>query len=65
MTAQLMKDMARALAHSECDLGDEREVIRALRAAGMSMADIIVHSDAATEHARTMRYVLNADEVGQ
>ncbi|WP_398479243.1 hypothetical protein [Tardiphaga sp.] len=65
MTSQLMKDMARALPHSDCDLGDEREVIRTLRATGMSMADIIVHSDAATEHARTMRYVLNADEVGQ
>lgn len=63
MTDQ-MKDMARILAHGDVDLGDEREVIRALRAAGKTMADIIVHSDAATEHARTMRYVRAADGVG-
>lgn len=65
VTDQLMKSMAHLLAHSDVDLGDEREVIRALTAGGNSMADIIIHSDAATEHARTMRYVLKADEVGQ
>lgn len=64
MTEQLMKSMAHLLAHSDVDLGDEREVIRALTAARMAMADIITYGDEATEHARTMRYVLAADEVG-
>jgi hypothetical protein len=64
MTDQLMKSMAHLLAYSDVDLGDEREVIRALTAAGNSMADFIVHSDAATENARTMRYVRAVDEVG-
>jgi hypothetical protein len=60
----IMKDMARILSDSDCDLGDEREVIRALTAAGIAMADIVTYSDDATEHARTMRYVRAADEVG-
>lgn len=60
----IMKDMAHILAHSDVDLGDEREVIRALTAAGNAMADIITYGDEATEHARTMRYVRAADEVG-
>ena len=64
MTDQILKDMARVLAHSDVDLGDEREVIRALTAAGKSMSDIITYGDDATEHARTMRYVRGADEVG-
>jgi len=64
MTEQLMKSMAHLLAHSDVDLGDEREVIRALTSAGNAMADIITYGDEATEHARTMRYVRAADEVG-
>jgi hypothetical protein len=64
MTEQIKKSMAHLLAHSDVDLGDEREVIGALLAAGNAMPDIITYGDEATEHARTMRYARTADEVG-
>ncbi len=62
--SQTSKAMANLLAASTADLGDEREVIRALTAAGIAMADIIAYGDEATEHARSMRYLRAADEAG-
>ena len=47
--------MSSLLAASGCDLGDEREVLRTLQAAGYQTGDIIVMSDAATEAARIVR----------
>lgn len=55
MTDQTRTSMARLLASGEVDLGDERAVIRFLKSAGALDGDIIIHSDAATEHARALR----------
>lgn len=55
MTTDLTHAMSSLLAASGCDLGDEREVLRTLRAAGHRDGDIIVLSDEATERARAIR----------
>lgn len=51
----LIHSMSNLLAASSCDLGDEREVLRTLRAAKYRDGDIIALSDAAVERARTVR----------
>jgi len=51
----LIHSMSSLLATSGCDLGDEREVLRTLRAAGHRDGDIIVLSDEVTERARALR----------
>lgn len=55
MTRQLSKSMAHLLAASGCDLGDERDVLRTLKAAGNAEGDIMAFSDIATEMARGIR----------
>lgn len=55
MLDQILHSMSSLLAASGCDLGDEREVLRTLRAAGHRDGDIIVLSDEATERARAIR----------
>jgi hypothetical protein len=55
MNAQIVKPLARVLAASSCDLGDEREVMRALRDAGIPEGSIIVLMDDAIEQARVVR----------
>jgi hypothetical protein len=55
MPDQVLHSMSSLLAASGCDLGDEREVLRTLRAAGHHDGDIIVLSDEATERARAIR----------
>jgi hypothetical protein len=52
MSDQLRKSMALLLAYADVDLGDEREVMRKLQAAGNSMTDIVMLVDGATELAR-------------
>jgi ABC-type sugar transport system substrate-binding protein len=47
--------LARILAVSSCDLGDERAVMRALRDAGVPEGSIIVLMDEATDAARAIR----------
>lgn len=51
----LLNSMSSLLAASGCDLGDEREVLRTLRAAEYRDGDIIALSDAAVEQARAVR----------
>lgn len=58
-TADWIQSLARVLATSTCDLGDERDVFRTLKAAGIPDGDIIIFSDHATEAARNIR-ALNA-----
>jgi hypothetical protein len=55
MTKHVVQPLARVLAASSCDLGDEREVMRALRAAGIPEGSIIVLMDDAIEQARVVR----------
>lgn len=55
MTNNLIHSMSNLLAASGCDLGDERAVLRTLRAAGHHDGDIVVFSDQATERARAIR----------
>lgn len=54
-TTNLIQSMSSLLAASGCDLGDEREVLRTLQAAGHHDGDIVVLSDEATERARAIR----------
>lgn len=63
MTHDLGEGLARILAASSCDLGDERDVIRTLRAAGIPDGAIICLSDEATELARSIRAAATAVEV--
>lgn len=49
--SQISKQMANLLAVSNCDLGDEREVLRTLNAK-FQAGDVVAHSDLATELAR-------------
>lgn len=51
MTA-LLQSMTSLLVASGCDLGDEREVLRTLKAAKYRDGDIVALSDAAIEQAR-------------
>jgi hypothetical protein len=55
MSANVTQPLARVLAASSCDLGDEREVMRALRDAGIPEGRIIVLMDDAIEQARVVR----------
>lgn len=57
MTRQLCKSTALMLAYNDCDLGDEREVERMLRANGSAPSDIDQHIEAVTEDARRLRSV--------
>jgi hypothetical protein len=60
MTAALIQSMSSLLAVSGCDLGDERDVLRTLKAAAEYRdCDIVVYSDAATECARVIRAASN------
>ncbi len=54
MSRQTSKQMANLLAASGCDLGDEREVLRTLKAT-FPAGDVIAFSDTATELAREIR----------
>lgn len=55
MTAHAIQSLARVLAASSCDLGDERDVMRTLRDAGTPEGSIIVLMDDAIEQARVVR----------
>lgn len=55
MTDETIKALARILAASACDLGDERSVIRTLRDAGTPEGSIIVLMDDAIDKARVIR----------
>jgi len=55
MSDQLRKSIALLLAYSDVDLGDERDVMRKLQAAGNNMTDIIRYVDGAAEMARGIR----------
>lgn len=55
MTGDTIKALARILAASSCDLGDERTVMRTLRESGIPEGTIIVLMDDATEQARVIR----------
>jgi hypothetical protein len=55
MTEQTRRSMALLLAYGDADLGDERDILRALRAAGTPDRDITDHIDNATEDARQFR----------
>jgi hypothetical protein len=63
MPDQVLHSMSSLLAASGCDLGDEREVLRTLRAAGHRDGDIIVLSDEATERARAIRQLPTAGDL--
>jgi hypothetical protein len=52
-TRQRMVDALRAL--DDLDIGDEREVMRALAAAGFRQGDVIVHGDIVIEDLRRLR----------
>ncbi|GEM_PF-3951950 len=60
MSDPVLNSMSSLLAASGCDLGDEREVLHTLQAAGHRNGDIIVLSDEATERARTIRATSNS-----
>lgn len=49
--------IAVALAQSDCDLGDEREVIRFLTNNGVSFGSIVTMTDDVIERARIVRAV--------
>lgn len=60
---QTIERMAVLLAASGCDLGDERDVLRTLKAAEYDAGDIVALSDAATELARVIRANTDTIEV--
>jgi hypothetical protein len=50
----IITKMAAVLRDAGTDLGDERAVIRDLRAAGFAAGDILALMDSVIEHARTI-----------
>ncbi|HEY0218793.1 MAG TPA: Bro-N domain-containing protein [Afipia sp.] len=57
----IVSSLAKILAASSCDLGDERDVIRTLQRAGIPDGTIICLSDESTELARAIRAATNAE----